>query len=137
MTIKVTDVYEAGCSEDGQTIRLNLVNEDGTLQWLELPAANVGKLYAGLIIAAQACAHTRAPITDMIGNGIELSHLIDPEYYALTSSPGLGFFALRLALAENVHLDFRLTLEQVDPMINELLRVAHLARSAEKPPGMQ
>lgn len=130
--MKIIDVHESGSSLDGQTIRLNLTKQNGSHEWLELDHTTVGKLMAALTFAAGIGKTFRKPVNDMLGNGLELSNLIDPEFFSMTSEPGLDFLVLRLALTPDTFLDFRIFLTQAGPMQAELDRVVLLARSSDK-----
>lgn len=132
-TIHAVDVYEAGSTEDGLNIRLNLSQRDGSHQWLELPAVNVGKFFSAMIFASGVAAQNRPPVQDMLGQRIEQSSLIDPESFEVTAIPGTNFVILRMTLAPAVHLDFRLPLESLAPMQSELSRAALLANSSDRP----
>lgn len=136
MNMKIRDVYEAGSSPDGQTIRLNVTKEDGSRERLELDHTDAGKLMGAVAFAAGVGKSLRQPIVDMLGSGIELSRLIDPEFFSVTSAPGLDFFVLRLALAPETFLDFRISLTQAAPMKAEIDRAALLARSSDRPAGV-
>ena len=128
---RIRDALDVGSAEEGQQVILNLRMEDGSTEWFAVQHSKVGRLVSGIMFASAAAARER-PSTTPGGNQMhELSTVMDITGLAASAVPGEDFVVLRMIVGEGVNLDFRLQIESLSAIQEQLEAALQVAQSGK------
>jgi hypothetical protein len=117
----------------GEQVILNLRMEDGSTEWFAVQHSKAGRLVSGIMFASAAAASERPNATPGGNQMPELSTLMDITGLAASVVPGEHFVVLRMIVGEGVNLDFRMPIESLSAIQDELAAALRLAQSGKSP----